>query len=593
MRLLWVLFALSTLAACSSTRTPPGAVFDEVQREMDAAVAARPKAASEASNRALAEAMMPPLQVDPLKSEAAPEPRFDLVVSQAPAAQVFMAIVSGTRYNMLVGPEVSGNLTVNLKNVTVREALETLRELYGYEFKIQGTRIHIQPNVAQTRLFKVNYLAARRVGGSDVRVTSSSISSATGQTGTSGTQSYGNTSGIAGTTGIAGVQAAGSGVQQQGSVPGAITRSNDSTRVVTISDNDFWGELKKALQTIISGDESKIIINPLSGVILVRALPSELRAIEEYLRATQLIIERQVMLEAKIIEVSLSDSSSYGVNWAAFSRDGKHLFGVSNSGTTLSPSGSTLGISGGGATLSTGAAGGLVTSATQAATGFYGLAFQSASFAALLNFLESQGNVQVLSSPRIATLNNQKAVLKVGTDEFYVTNVTSNVTSTGTTGGTVISPTINLQPFFSGIALDVTPQIDDEGNITLHVHPSVSEVSEKQKQIYLGDQGTYTLPLASSKVNESDAIVRVQDGNIVAIGGLMAQTQSQDRNGLAGVSSLPGVGPLFGQRTNAYKKSELVILLKPTLIQMEGAAQDDLADTRRRIERLDPRLARP
>src|SRR6185436_13182907 len=106
-----------------------------------------------------------------------PEPRFDLAVSNAPAQQVFLQIVQGTKYSMLVPPEVSGTIAINLKNVTVREALDSLRDLYGYEYRMQGTRILIQPNTLQTRMFQVNYLAGKRRGTTDMRVTSGSISS--------------------------------------------------------------------------------------------------------------------------------------------------------------------------------------------------------------------------------------------------------------------------------------------------------------------------------------------------------------------------------------------------------------------------------
>ncbi len=150
--------------------------------------------------------------------------------------------------------------------------------------------------------------------------------------------------------------------------------------------------------------------------------------------------------------------------------------------------------------------------------------------------------MQVLSSPRIATLNNQKAVLKVGTDEFFITNVSTSTSSTGTTSTT--SPSITVQPFFSGIALDVTPQIDENANIILHVHPSVSVVSEKPKVVNLGTLGTFTLPLASSNVNETDSIVRVQDGNIVAIGGLMKQEQTDGKSQVPVAGDVPVAGAL-------------------------------------------------
>jgi len=190
----------------------------------------------------------------------------------------------------------------------------------------------------------------------------------------------------------------------------------------------------------------------------------------------------------------------------------------------------------------------------------------------------------VLSSPRIATLNNQKAVLKVGTDELFVTNVTA--TTTSTTAGTSSTPSLTLQPYFSGISLDVTPQIDEAGNIILHVHPAISTVAEKEKVIDLGSLGQFRLPLATSSVNETDSIVRVLDGNIVAIGGLMTQGYSSDNSGLPGTVGSPA-GTLFGQRGSALSKRELVILLKPTIIQGDRAWQRDLEAQRDRLQGLD------
>ena len=173
--------------------------------------------------------------------------------------------------------------------------------------------------------------------------------------------------------------------------------------------------------------------------------------------------------------------------------------------------------------------------------------------------------MSVLSSPRIATLNNQKAVLKVGTDELYVTGVTTTTTSSG--NSSVSSPTLDLQPFFSGIALDVTPQVDEQGNVMLHVHPSISRVTEQTKDIDLGELGNYRLPLATSAINEIDSLVRVRDGEIVAIGGLMKQETRNERNGVQGLQDMPGVGGLFRQTSELNSKRELVILLKPTVIR--------------------------
>ena len=326
-----------------------------------------------------------------------------------------------------------------------------------------------------------------------------------------------------------------------------------------------------------------MIVTPGSGVVLVKAFPADLRNVENYLRMTQLIAERQVMLEAKIIEVALNEEFQSGVNWSHFGgRNQRFSYGsmLPGSGRNV-PAGS---LTTSDVSIVPGSGG--TAMASDLGKGFFGLAFQGANFAALLNFLETQGNVQVLSSPRIATVNNQKALLKIGHDEFFVTEVSSNTTSSATS--TTSTPNITLQPFFSGIALDVTPQIDDENNIVLHVHPSISVVTEKQKNVNLGVLGTYTLPLAYSAINETDSIVRVQDGNIVAIGGLMKQEQSADANGLPGTTGSP-FGALFGGRNSYLRKRELVILIKPTIIRNDSSWRDDLVETKNRLRQLDPR----
>jgi len=173
-------------------------------------------------------------------------------------------------------------------------------------------------------------------------------------------------------------------------------------------------------------------------------------------------------------------------------------------------------------------------------------------------------------------------VLKVGTDEFFVTNVTTNQTTT--TGGAIQnSPSITVQPFFSGVALDVTPQIDDANQIILHIHPSVSNVIDKTKDIDLGQAGTFRLPLASSTVSETDTIVRVVNGNIVAIGGLMKQSDSRTRGQVPGLGNIPIIGHAFKNTNRSGLKSELVILLKPTVIQSEDTWRQDVEDARNRV----------
>jgi len=563
------------LAACAETpRQGRSPTLDSINREMDKAAESRNKPPAVLSD-AVSRALLPPMMVEMPRADAQKaDTRFDLSVNNAPASQVFLAIVSGTRFSMVLHPDVKGDLSVNLKDVTVTEALDTLRDLYGFDYSVQGNRITVLPATLQTRIFKVNYLQALRLGQTETRVSSGSI--------TDGTRSPG-----APAPGAIPVPTA-------GPTGAANTRATESSRVTTTSSSNFWGDIQNSLIAILGGATGRsVVVNSQSGVIVVRAMPNELRGVEQFLTAMQLIVERQVMLEAKIIEVRLRDGYQAGINWAGF-RDGSTRFGagVIRPGTTLQRQGSidTLTTRAADGTLRTDSvfSGGSTSGVASAlalgagtAGGLFGLALQTQDFAALLTFLETQGGVNVLSSPRVATINNQKAVLKVGTDDFFVTNVSTTSSTSGSS--TTVTPTITVAPFFSGIALDVTPQIDDGSNIILHVHPSVSNVIERRKIIDLGSLGSFTLPLASSDVNETDTIVRVTDGSIVAIGGLMRQQSSNERSQVPGVGDAPGVGGLFRQRDNSNTKSELVILIKPTIIHNDRSWQEDLTQTRERI----------
>ena len=573
MRLLLPLLIVCLLSACADHQVRnDSSTLNKMKDELKQAAEPKPAAPPSA---AVNDALLPPLKIALPKATAKQlEQRFDLVINNAPASQVLMGIVSGTRYSMLVHPDVTGTISVNLKDVTVFEALDALRDLYGYEYKVEGTRIFIEPQALQTRIFQVNYITGQRRGSSDTRVIAGSISTSNNQTGQQGTSSL--SSNALPTTGIGG--AAG------GRAPLV------STSIATSSNSDFWTELTASLNGVVGTDNGRrIIVNVQSGVIVVRAMPNEIRNVETFLRLMQVNIERQVILEAKILNVQLNDQSQNGVNWSIFGRSGRNtgIVGSINPDSQLASSGNGNLISrdlasSGGTVLANAATAGLAT-ATSLGGPLFAVALQGANFAALLSFLETQGDVQVLSSPRIATINNQKAVLKVGTDEFFVTGVsTSTVASTG---ATTTVPEVTLQPFFSGIALDVTPQIDKDDNIILHMHPSISQVSTVNKQVSLG--GTLSqinLPLASSNISETDSIVRTRDGRVIAIGGLMTESTVSSRSKVPGLGDVKGVGAAFRQHGSTTNKAELVILLKATVVQGENSWNDDILASQRRIE---------
>jgi MSHA biogenesis protein MshL len=600
------------LAACATPQRP-STLDDAIARELeaikDAPVKPRP-------NRALEQALIPPLAIElPRVNGQALEPRFDLSVRQAPAPQVFMSIVQGTRYSMLLHPDVAGTVTVNLKDVTVKEALDSIREIYGYDYKIEGTRIFVQPIAMQTRVFRVNYLIGQRWGRSDTSVNSGISRTSQAEI---PQQNY-MTSVYAPIAGQPGISSP-TGLSPIPSRPGA------TTQITTVARNDFWADLTDSLRSIVGiaatpqaptasgaigglpgggggavpqaptvpgaaapADGRSVIVNAQSGVVVVRAMPAEIKAVEEYLRALRISIERQVMLEAKIIEVTLGDGYQAGVNWALFNN--RAIGGVTGPLTLLGRTGN---VSQGSQTFSPSTRQWLSDTATGPGTSplgngsLFGLALQTDNFAALVQFLETQGSVQVLSSPRIAAVNNQKAVLKVGTEEFFVTNVqggTAPATGT-TTGATTTLPTLTVQPFFSGVSLDVLPQIDEDGSVTLHVRPTVSVVEQDNRSVNLGSTfGTITLPLARATSSETDSVVRVLDGNIVAIGGLMKIDVADNRSGLPGVQD-SAVGGVFGSRRRTTVKREMVVLIKPTVIRDEQALANDARNSLGRIQEM-------
>jgi MSHA biogenesis protein MshL len=571
-----LLVGLSLLVGCAGERplrTP--SVSDAIRNELPGppeAVAATAVQVPKNISDVLAEPAPVPMPL-------LPEPRLDLLVNNAQAREVFLAIVADTRYSMLMHPNVAGTLSVTLRGVTVAEALEAIRDVYGYDFKIDGRRITVFGPTIQTRIFTVNYPNSQRSGNSDLRVTSGSAPSAGSSTG--------STSGSSSTS---------------GSGASGVAESSESSRVTTSSKTDYWSELTNAVKGIIGSAEGRnVIASPQAGILAVRAMPDELRQVDGFLKAAQSAVERQVMLEAKIVQVELRDGYQSGIDWSALKNSGKSTGALGVLGGNPESNGLIRGVHSnlpgfavGSAALADGV------SLPNAGTGLFGLAFATEGFQAVLGFLETRGDVQILSSPRIATLNNQKAVLKVGSDEFFVTgfNLTSvNTASSGSnTSNSVSTPVPVLSSMFSGIALDVMPQIDQDNNITLHIRPSITSITEKNLTVGLGSSGDFKLPLASRSVNESDTIVRIQDGKIVAIGGLMQIESNRTSSGLPG-STDSAFSLLLGNKANSGRKKEVVVLIKPTIIRSQQdwdeqnrrtrAALDDMDTARARVIRLD------
>ncbi len=553
-----VLVAVVAAAALAACQTNPYHWSHEVGNRIGANLTRASKTDASSVPPSVSQALLPPLTIRLPHGQSTPlEPHFDLSVRDAPASDVFMGLVRGTSYNMILPPGLTGTITLHLKDVTVPEALDAIRSAYGYGYRREGSSFYVYGLGMQTRIFHINYLDMVRDGESDIRVTSGELTQTT-------TSSQGGNNSLGSST--------------------STSQVAPEIRVKTVSKWDFWGTLKRSLTAIIgTADGRQVVVNPQAGIVIVRAMPRELEMVRRYLRQTSASVDREVILDAKILDVQLNNQFQTGINWAAL--QGSSVFAQTGGGTIFGGAG-TSDIAGNTGTLNPTLAGNNPSSvidntAVSAFGGVFSIATKSANFASFLELLQTQGTVHVLSSPRVATINNQKAVIKVGGDDFFITGVTNTpLASLG--GATTVSSQVDLTPFFSGIALDVTPQINAHGDIILHIHPSVSQVVQKDNTFTLNGQ-VNSLPLASSTIQESDDVVRARSGQYVVIGGLMKQESTDENAGVPFLDNIPVLGNLFKDKQVIRVKNELVILIKPTIVDNGQVWEDSIEDSDRQF----------
>ena len=444
------------------------------------------------------------------------EGRFDISAKNTDIKSFLMSLVHETDFNIILHDGLEGTVSFNLKNVTVLETLDAVRDVYGYDYSISSYGIQVFPRIIQTRIFPINYLNVSRSGSSGMWVSSGQVTSKD----SSESSSDSNTT-------------------------SSSTSAINSTQVNTNSSTDFWGQLTITLNMMIEGKEdASIVVDPQSGMVVVKGMPNTIRDIGEFLELAELSVGKQVLIEAKILEVSLNDGFQSGIQWNTFGAGRSGVVGDTKRDLVGSMASELL-------------------SNPDEIGGVFNLNFDMDDFTGVIQLLETQGDVKVLSSPRIATVNNQKAVIKVGNDEYFVTELKSSTTTTGSS--TTSFPEVIFTPFFSGIALDVTPQIGEGRDVILHVHPTITEVSERQKNVELST-GTLTVPLAFSTVRETDSIIRAKSGQVVVIGGLMQNQKSITSSGIPYLRDIPIIGALFGQNRETIIQSELVILIQPRVV---------------------------
>ena len=473
----------------------------------------------------------------PPQAISMPEQRLRIAAHDVEAVEFFGSLFKGSRYSVAVHPGVGGLVSVELKDVTLPEVLAVVGDMYGFDVQRKGNVFHVYPAGLRTETIPVNYLMMARRGLSRTSVSTGGV---TANDNNSNNSSVDNANG----------NSSGSNNSSNGS---SGSNSSNGTRNETDTNSDYWTDLRTSLEMLSgSGDGRAVITSPQAGLVTIRAYPKELKAVREFLSQSETHLKRQVVLEARILEVALNEGYEQGVDWSGLSASWDGNKGITG-GSSLSPTQ-------------------LPTTPNQIFTalgGGAGFKISDGNFNVAVNLLKTQGDVNTLSSPRVTATNNQKAVIKVGTDEYFVTKASTTITS-NSSGVSDRTPNVELTPFFSGISLDVTPQIDEEGKVLLHIHPSVIDTEEQNKVIDMGTSGgRLELPLAKSSIRESDTVVQANNGDIIVIGGLMKTDKQEIVSKVPLLGDIPWIGEAFTNRRESTKKVELVILLKPTVVEKD------------------------
>ena len=432
--------------------------------------------------------------------EKAPERVYSITMRDSDIRSVLMCFSKKSDYNITLDPDVTGTVTMDLKRVTLEEALDAILTPLGYVYRNEANIIKILKPKLETRIFTLNYLATVR-------------------------------------TGTATVEAKTSGGVEKEAVGAA--------KVISEETADLWDDIQKGLKELLS-ENGKFIVNKMASIIVVTDYSDHLESVAEFLETVEGTVQRQVLIEARIMEVSLSDEYQMGLNWERILGGEHGTMTQASFAPTAEPG---LG-----------------------QTGVFQFAFNYSDVTGLLHTMAQQGEINIISKPRITTLNNQRAIIKVGTEEVYFEAETET---------SAVTTTIVYTPkFFTvGVVLDVTPQIGPGNELTLHIHPVISEkIDEKPYPASVGVEGGATIPIVS--IRESSSVVKVESGQTLVLAGLLMEKTSETVTGVPGLMHIPLLGALFRYKNTEKTKTELVVALTPTILAGKGTdefSDDELA----------------
>ncbi|HSE00950.1 MAG TPA: secretin N-terminal domain-containing protein [Burkholderiales bacterium] len=563
-------------------------------------------------------AIPPPTRVSDLVPPPKPAVKpqtYSVVVSEVPVKDLLVALARDTKQNIDVHPGISGLVSLNAVNETLPAILERVSKQSNMRYRLEGNTIVVSPDTPYVKSYRVNYVNMARESQSTIGVS-------------------GELTVVGGASGGA---AGGAGAGTSGS----------STVVRTVSRNDFWDQLRDNIRSILNSTrlqsltaEAKgerlalikqeqemrvkqmeaasragqgapslaasvvsssggaqqqasllpddVVVNPISGTVTVNATEKQHQLVQQHIDSIISAVQRQVLIEATIVEVLLSEKYQGGVDWSRFP--------VSpGSGPTLQQNLTNPGF---GTGLSAG-------SSNFFQFGYVNPTSRIGNISAMVTLLQEFGNTRVLSSPKLMALNNQTALLKVVDNVVYF-EVSSSTTQSQTTALQSFSTTAKTVAV--GLVMSVTPQVNEDGRVSLTVRPTVTRLNPDAP--FVPDPnpalanpcgpvpaGTCTIPaivnnVPQVQVREMESVLQVGSGQTVVLGGLMQDGTQRARKQIPGADELSAAGELLRFRAESVVKSELIVFLRPIVVANPSLESDELKFFQRFLPKPEPAPAK-
>lgn len=509
-----------------------------------------------------------PLPPPPKTSKAAE--RYSIVVNNVLAQEILFALARDAKLNIEIHPAITGTVTMNLIDRTLPEILDAIARQVDMRYELNGGNLAIMPDSPYLKSYQIEYPNVARNAKNSINMSTSIAVIGKGQgTGGGSNGSASNIENISNNTfwetlteNIKDLLRETDKEMPKGSSETITEQSNQQqiTPQVGTTATDATGK-KSAIATLPAQIQSQntsrarrvtyreaasVIANPESGVISVRATSRQHATVREFIDKVINNARRQVLIEATIVEVSLSDQYQQGIDWSLLRTLGLSL-------TQVSPAGAA-------------AAMGTISYNNPGRGGMFSLSGS-------LKLLETFGKLHVLSSPKLSVLNNQTSLLKVVDESVYFTIEVTAGTYNQTTGGLITAPTytttVHTVPV--GFMMYVTPQVGGDAEVTLNLRPTITRILS-----YANDpnpalaQYAIVNRIPQIQTREMESILRVRNGDIAVLGGLMQDTRNGTTNQIPGIGSIPGLGELFKARSDTNSKSELVIFLRPVILNQES-----------------------